>query len=98
VLAFAAMLGRQFHFDDLLRLGLPLVDATVATQRALRAGLLRTHDDCLEFASELLHAVVRDAIPEPIRIGVDRRLRTLMQPHLQSEQSWSFSSESSPAA
>jgi DNA-binding SARP family transcriptional activator len=88
LLTFAAILGPRFRFDDVLRLGLPLADATAATQRALRAGLLLAHRDSLTFASDLVHRVVHDAIPEPIRTGVDRRLTTLRHTQPRPDRRW----------
>jgi DNA-binding SARP family transcriptional activator len=75
LLTLAAVAGRQFRFDDVVRLGLPPAEATTAMQQATSAGLLAVRGEELAFTSELVYAAVRGALPEPVRNGVARCLR-----------------------
>jgi DNA-binding SARP family transcriptional activator len=74
LMTVAAALGSRFRFDELVRMGLPPAEAITGTQRALQTGLLEADGDTLAFVSELVHLVVLNSVPEPIRCALARCL------------------------
>jgi hypothetical protein len=67
LLSLAAAVGRRFHFDDLLRMGVPIAEAAAGVQRAMHLGLLEADGDTLVFAGRLVHLAVLNTVPEPVR-------------------------------
>jgi hypothetical protein len=73
LLTFAAIIGQRFRSTRPPAPRCPARGCHDGDAASAPCWTARCPQDSLTFASSLLHAVVRDAIPEPVCVGVDRR-------------------------